>query len=173
MIRRTDRPRTVLPALVVAAVLGLTGCAGSAYDAETARALQDRVAAVSTAAAAEDWPTTETELMELETEAQTALARGEITQARADAIMASVVLVRADVAAALEAERVAAEQVAAEQAEAERVAAEEAARAAAEEAARAAEQEAAAQRAAEEAARDEERGNGNGNGKGKKDDDDD
>ncbi|WP_168915534.1 hypothetical protein [Microcella flavibacter] len=166
MIRRTDRPRTVLPALVMAAVLGLTGCAGSAYDAETARALQERVAAVSTAAASEDWPTTETELMELETETQTALARGEITQARADAIMASVALVRADVDAALEAERVAAEQ-----AEAERIAAEEAARAAAEEAARVAEQEAAAQRAAEEAARDEERGNGNG--KGKKNDEDD
>ncbi len=140
-------------ALVIAASLVLAGCAGSGYDAETALGLQERVAAVSTAAAGGDWSTTETELMELETAAQTALARGEITQARADAIAAAIALVRADVTAALDAERAAAEQAAAEEA-----AAAEAARVAAEQA------------AAEEAARDEERGNG---GKGKKDDEDD
>lgn len=166
MMRRPIPIRTALPAMVIATVLGLAGCAGSAYDAETARALQDRVAAVSTAAAGDDWAATETELMELETETQTALARGEITQARADAILAAVALVRTDVAAALEAERVAAEQ-----AEAERVAAEEAARVAAEQAA--AEQAAAERAAAEQAARDQQREDNGDKGKGKKDEDDD
>jgi hypothetical protein len=157
--RRTRAVRTrAAAALAIATSLVLAGCAGSGYDAETALGLQERVAAVSTAAAEADWSTTETELMELETAAQTALARGEITQARADAIAAAIALVRADVTAALDAERAAAEQAAAEQAAAEEAAAAEAARVAAEQA------------AAEEAARDEERGNG---GKGKKDDEDD
>jgi len=113
-------------ALVLALLLALTGCAPAAYDVETARDLQDRVAAVSTAAADSDWQATEMELLELEAAATTALARGEVTDARAEAILAAIGLIRADVTQAIEADKVAAEQerAAAEQAEADRLAAE-------------------------------------------------
>ncbi|GAA1689331.1 hypothetical protein GCM10009792_06860 [Microcella alkalica] len=108
-----------------ALVVGLlAGCVpGSSYDADTAAQLQQHVLAVSDASAAGDWATTRTRLLELEASASTALARGEITQQRFDAIMSALALVRADVDAAI---------AAAEQAAAEQAAAEEAARRAAE-----------------------------------------
>ncbi|KQV24770.1 hypothetical protein [Yonghaparkia sp. Root332] len=124
----------------------LAGCARApAYDPATAERLQQHVLAVSDASAAGDWATTTTRLLELEASASTALARGEITQERFDAIMSALALVRADIDAAVaEAER-AAEQAAAEQAAAE-------------------------QAAAEEAARQAEENSGNGDKRGKKDD---
>lgn len=98
----------------------LAGCAGgSSYDSETAARLQEQVLVVSTTSAEGDWAGASTALLELEASAATALARGEITQERFDAIMAALALVRADIEAAV------AEQAAAE--EAERKAAEEAA----------------------------------------------
>lgn len=103
----------------------LAGCAGApAYDPATAERLQQHVLAVSDSSAAGDWATTQTRLLELEASASTALARGEITQERFDAIMSALALVQADVDAAV----AAAEQAAAEQAAAEQAAAEEAAR---------------------------------------------
>ena len=127
-----------------ALVVGLlAGCAPSpSYDPATAERLQQHVLGVSDASAAGDWATTQTRLLELEASASTALARGEITQERFDAIMSALVLVQADIDAAIaEAERAAAEQAAAEEAAAEE-----------------------AERQAEE--------NGRGNGKKDKDDDD-
>lgn len=122
------RRRTTSIAIVAAAGLLLAGCAGApAYEPETAERLQQHVLAVSTSSAEGDWAGASTRLMELEASAATALARGEITRERYDAIMSALALVRADVDAAIaEAERAAAE--AAAQAEAERQAAEEAAR---------------------------------------------
>ena len=122
-------------AAIVAAIAGslLAGCAGApAYEPETAELLQQHVLAVSTSTAEGDWPGASTRLMELEASAATALARGEITQERYDAIMSALALVRADVDAAIAAEEAAAAEAAA-QAEAERQAAEEAARQAEEE----------------------------------------
>lgn len=117
----------------------LAGCAPTpAYDPVTAERLQQHVLAVSDSSAAGDWSTTQTRLLELEASASTALARGEITQERFDAIMSAIALVQADVDAAVAAaeqaaaEQAAAEQAAAEQAAAEQAAAEEAARQAAE-----------------------------------------
>lgn len=109
-----------------AILLGLlAGCAPTtAYDPATAERLQQHVLAVSDASAAGDWATTQTRLLELEASASTALARGEITQERFDAIMAALALVQADIDAAV----AAAEQAAAEKAAAEQAAAEEAAR---------------------------------------------
>lgn len=108
----------------------LAGCAPTtAYDPATAERLQQHVLAVSDSSAAGDWATTQTRLLELEASASTALARGEITQERFDAIMSALALVQADVDAAVAAaEQAAAEQAAAEQAAAEQAAAEEAAR---------------------------------------------
>ena len=124
--RRRELGAGAALSLVLALLLALTGCAPAAYDAETARDLQDRVAAVSIAAADSDWQATELELLELEAAATTALARGEVTDARAEAILAAIGLIRADVTQAIAAEEVAAEQerAAAEQAEADRLAAE-------------------------------------------------
>lgn len=103
---------------VVLSIGLVTGCVGSStYDTETAGRLQQQVLAVSTASAEGDWAAASTALMELEASAATALARGEITQARFDAIMAAVSLVRADIDAAIAA--AAAEEAAREAAEEE------------------------------------------------------
>lgn len=150
MTRTLRRAATVM---VVATAL-LAGCAQApAYEPETAERLQAHVLAVSTTTAEGDWAGASTRLLELEASASTALARGEITQERYDAIMSALQLVRADVEAA----------IAAAEAEAARVAAEaEAARIAAEEAAR----------AAEEAQRNDDKGNGDDKKKDEKKDDD-
>jgi outer membrane receptor protein involved in Fe transport len=155
--------RSIASGAVVLALLA--GCSTPpSYDPEAAERLQQHVLAVSTSAAAGDWGGAQTRLAELEASATTALARGTITQARFDAIVSALALVRAD----LEAEIAAAEQREAE------LAAEELARqqAIAEEEARQ-----AAARLAEETFRDGSSssgssGNSGGNkGKGNKKDD--
>jgi hypothetical protein len=146
-----DRLRRTLIVAAAAAAL-LSGCAQApAYEPETAERLQGQVLAVSTSTAEGDWAGASTRLMELEASASTALARGEITQERYDAIMAALQLVRADVDTALAA------------AEAERLRLEE-------EAARQAEE---AARQAEEAARQAEESRGNGDDKKKDEEKDD
>jgi hypothetical protein len=141
------------------AIALLAGCAPSpSYDAAAAELLQQQVLAVSTSSAEQDWEAARTRLLELEASANVALARGEISQQRFDAIIAALALVRADLDAAI----AAAEKAAAEAAAAE---------AAAEEAARqqAAAKEAARQQAARDAAGedddDDDSGGGNGNSK--------
>lgn len=133
--------RTPRVAVAAALVMGLlAGCAGQpAYNPETAERLQERVLAVSASTAESDWATASTRLLELEASASEALARGEITQERFEAIMSAVSLVRTDVDAAIAAAEAAAAAEAQRQAEADRAAAAEAARQA-EEAARAAEE---------------------------------
>ncbi|RZS59135.1 hypothetical protein EV141_0352 [Microcella putealis] len=150
------RRRTVIGAVVAAALL-LGGCANApAYDPDTAEQLQQQVLDVTTASAEGAYDVARTGLLELEADARDAHARGLITAERLDSILAAIVLVTASLDA---------EIAAVEQAEAERLAAEEAARAA-EEAARAAEE---ARQAAEqqEAAEREQRGNDNRGGEGR------
>jgi hypothetical protein len=135
----------------------LAGCsAPAAYDADTADRLQQHVLAVSTSAAAGDWSAAQTRVAELEATAATALARGTITQARFDAIVSALALVRVDLEAAI---------AAADQQQADQLAAEEAARqqAIAEEAARQ-----AAARLAEETYRENSGGSGSDDDKGNK-----
>ncbi len=142
------RRRTVIGAVVAAALL-LGGCANApAYDPDTAEQLQQQVLDVTTASAEGAYDVARTGLLELEADARDAHARGLITAERLDSILAAIVLVTASLDA---------EIAAAEQAEAERLAAEEAARAA-EEARQAAEQEAAER---------EQRGNDNRGGEGR------
>lgn len=100
------RPRRSLVGVVLGAAVTaalLAGCApsSSAYDDGAAEQLQQHVLAVSSASAEADWATAATRSMELEAAATTALARGEITQERFDAIMAALALVRADIEAAV------------------------------------------------------------------------
>lgn len=142
-----DRMSGILIATAATVAL-LTGCAPqAAYEPETAERLQSQVLAVSTSTAEGDWAGASTRLMELEASTAEALARGEITQARHDAILAALQLVRSDVEAAI----AQAEADAAAAAEAKAAADAEAARLAQEaEAARLA-QEAEAARQAEEA----------------------
>lgn len=131
---------TVRRAVIVAAASTalLAGCAQAPpYEAATAERLQAQVLAVSTTTAEGDWAAASTRLLELEASVAEALARGEITQERYDAIMSALRLVQADVDAAIAAAEAAAAKAAAE-AEAARLA-EEAARQA-EEAARQAEE---------------------------------
>ncbi|MDO8337375.1 MAG: mucin-associated surface protein [Microcella sp.] len=137
----------------------LAGCAPTpSYDPTTAERLQQHVLAVSDSSAVGDWATTRTRLLELEASASTALARGEITQERFDAIMSALALVQADVDAAIAAaEQAAAEQAAAEQAAAEQAAAEQA----------------AAEEAARQAEEKDDKGKPDDKGKDKDDDDDD
>ncbi len=116
--------RRALIGVAIAAAL-LAGCAQApAYESETAERLQSHVLAVSTSTAEGDWAGASTRLMELEATATTALARGEITQERYDAIMAALQLVRTDVDAAIlaieaeaERQRLADEEAARQQAE--------------------------------------------------------
>jgi hypothetical protein len=160
------RARTTLTAALLTGMLA--GCAPApSYDAATAELLQQQVLAVSTSSAEHDWEAARTRLLELEASATMALARGEISQQRFDAIMAALALVRADLDAAIDA--------------AEKAAAEAAAQAAAEEAARqqaAAEEAARAQAERDAAARsnddddDDDSGGGSGNSKKNRDKDD-
>lgn len=132
MITRTSRAAIV----VAAAIAILAGCAQApAYDPTTAERLQSQVLAVSTSTSQGDWAGASTRLMELEASAAEALARGDITQERFDAIIAALQLVRGDVDAAIaqleeeaRAAQAAADAKAAADAEAARIAAEEAAR---------------------------------------------
>lgn len=157
-----DRMSRALIAVAATAAL-LAGCASPpAYEPATAERLQAQVLAVSTSTAEGDWAGASTRLMELEAIAATALARGEITQERHDAIVAALQLVRSDVEAAIAqaeeeaaAARAAAEAKAAADAEAARIA-----------------QEAEAARQAEEARGEEDdKGKGKGDEKNKDEDD--
>lgn len=173
---RRIRPGTMRASGVLAATLLLAGCATPApYSSATAQDLQQRVLAVSEAAAATDYPGTRMRSDELRVAADDALARGDISAERHSAIMSALDLVQADVDAVLAEEarvedearaaeearladeaqaaedaRLADEAEAAEERAAEEKAAEEEAAGEAEEAARLAEEEAEADRLAEE-----------------------
>jgi hypothetical protein len=90
-----------LSAIVLVAVLALTGCAGeSDYPPETASTLQSQVLLVSQSAQAGDPATAVRQLDELVVLVRDALAKGTITQARHDSILAAIELVRLDLEAA-------------------------------------------------------------------------
>lgn len=95
----------LLSALIgVALALTLAGCAGTATDYSTpvASALQQQVLAATNAAAEGDYESALTRLDELEASVADALARGSISQARGDSILAAIALVRADLEALLD-----------------------------------------------------------------------
>lgn len=100
--------RTVVAAtaLCLAATLGLTGCATeSDYTLATAERLQERVLGATTAAASADYATVLSALDALEVDLGDALARGQVTQARHDAIAAAIAHVRKDVEATIAAKQ--------------------------------------------------------------------
>ena len=141
---------TIRTSVVLCATLLLAGCASPApYSSETAQDLQQRVLAVSEAAAETDYPGIQVRSDELRVAADDSLARGDISEDRHSAIMAALDLVQADVDAALAEEARLSEEAKAE--EDARLADE--ARAAEEKAAadKAAEEQAAAEESAEEA----------------------
>lgn len=163
------RPAVIAGAAALA--LTLSGCAEeppSPYASATASDLQQSVLHVTEAAGDGDYAAARTRLDELEVATKVAHARGEITAARQDSILAAIALVRADLESLIaKAEAAAAEKKAEEEAARKAAEAE-----AAEEARLAAEAEAQAEaerRAAEEAAQREAGGNegDGGNGKGK------
>jgi len=165
--------RACAAATALAVAAGLTACAsGPSDDPAVVGDLRERVAAVSEAAAAEDWQAAAAGLDEVMARADAAAVSGTLTDTRRDSIVAAAAIVAADVDAHLataEAERVAAETAAAEKLAAEQAAAVQAA----EERAAAAEAEriAAEQKAAEEKADNSGPGNsdkGKENGKGPK-----
>ena len=182
----------LIVAAATCAALTLSGCAAqpepSPYATAAAADLQQTVLHVTEAAGDGEYAAASTRLDELEVAAKVAHARGELTAARRDSILAAIALVRADL------ERLIAEaeaKAAAEQKKAEEEAREAAEAKAAEEARQAAEAEAEAEReAAEQAAQQEaagdsgdtgdtddsddgngkasdDKGSGNGKGKGK------
>ncbi|MET3769957.1 hypothetical protein ABIB15_002661 [Marisediminicola sp. UYEF4] len=158
MIRAaTARTATALTATMLAVTLLLGGCASpAAYSEETAQDLQQRVLAVTDAAAAADYAAAQVRIDELRAAANDALAKGDLSEERHAAIVSALDLVESDISTALAAEAAAAEE-AARLAEEQRLAEE--AAAAAEEAARLAEEKA------------KEQDNGDKPGKGSKDDD--
>ncbi|MCW4386697.1 hypothetical protein OH146_13025 [Salinibacterium sp. SYSU T00001] len=90
---------------VLALTIGLAGCAPTSdYDPGAAERLQERVLAVTTAAASADDTGLLSSLDRLEVELHDARARGQITQTRFDAVMAAIALVRAEAEAATAAE---------------------------------------------------------------------
>jgi len=148
---------TIRTSVVLCATLLLAGCASPApYSSETAQDLQQRVLAVSEAAAETDYPGIQVRSDELRVAADDSLARGDISEDRHSAIMAALDLVQADVDAALAEEARLSEEAKAEEDArlADEAKAEEDARLADE--ARAAEEKAAADKAAEEQAAAEE-----------------
>ncbi len=140
MIRAaTARTATVLTATVLAVTLLLGGCASpAAYSEETAQDLQQRVLAVTEAAATADYSAAQVRIDELRAAANDALAKGDLSEVRHSAIVSALDLVESDISTALAAEAAAAEE-AARLAEEQRLAEE---AAAAEEAARLAEEKA-------------------------------
>lgn len=97
--------RRLLTALLGAALaLALAGCATATtdYPAPVASALQQQVLDTTTAAADGDYESALTGLEELEVAVADALARGSISQPRADSILAAIALVRADLDALLD-----------------------------------------------------------------------
>jgi membrane protein involved in colicin uptake len=174
-----------LAAAVTAVALLLSGCAAqdqpSPYATATAADLQQTVLTVTEAAGDGDFPAARTRLEELEVATKVAHARGELSEARHDSILAAIALVRSDLEALIAEEKAkaeAAKQQAEEQArkeaeeqarkEAEARAAEEARQAAAAEAERQAAEQAAQQEAAQNDGDDDGDGDdGKGKGKGK------
>lgn len=96
--------------VLVAAVLALGACSSQApdrrYDPEAAEQLQSLVHSATSAAHEGDFAEAAAQLDELEAAATAALSRHEITDARFEAIMIAIALVRSD----LELELAAAEQ---------------------------------------------------------------
>ena len=176
----------LIVAAATCAALTLSGCAAqpepSPYATAAAADLQQTVLHVTEAAGDGEYAAASTRLDELEVAAKVAHARGELTEARRDSILAAIALVRADlerlIAAAeakADAEQRKAEEEAREVAEAK--AADEARQAAEAEAERAAAEQAAQQEAAGDTddsdasddgnGKGSDKGNGNGKGKGK------
>jgi membrane protein involved in colicin uptake len=169
-------------AIVLTAALMLSGCAAqnepSPYATTAAANLQQTVLHVTEAARDGEYPAARTRLDELEVATKVAHARGELSQARHDSILAAIALVRADLE-----QLIAVAEAAAGKKKAEEEAREAEEEAAAQEAQKAAEAQAAAERQAEEEAAPSEadevsgdsggkgekgnKGNGNGNGKNK------
>jgi L-fucose mutarotase/ribose pyranase (RbsD/FucU family) len=88
-------------AVVLAVGLALTGCAQSGSDADfAAEELQRQVLDVTTASAEQNYSEALVRLAELEASVKDDLARGEISQARYESVMAAIELVRADLEAA-------------------------------------------------------------------------
>jgi hypothetical protein len=172
-----------LVAAVTAVTLALSGCAAqnepAPYATSTAADLQQSVLHVTRAAGDGEYAAARTRLEELEVATKVAHARGELTEARHDSILAAIALVRADLEALIaEAEakaKAAAEKKRAEEEAARKAAEEEARKAAEAKAAEEARKAAADREAAERAAReqddeddeDDDRGEGKEKNKGK------
>ena len=114
MIRAmASRTTAVLTATMLAGTLLLSGCASpTVYSEETAQDLQQRVLAVTDAAAGADYPAAKVRIDELRAAANDALARGDISDERHAAIVSALDLVKSDVDAALAAEAAAAAEAA-------------------------------------------------------------
>lgn len=87
-------------AVILALAIGLTGCSGTessrTYSPTAANELQSVVLEISVAASDEDFAAAAGSLDELEATAVAAFSRGEISNARYDAIMVAIRLVRSD-----------------------------------------------------------------------------
>jgi hypothetical protein len=113
-MKRTVVLRSALTAGVVACALVLTGCAASGspgatptasrYSSTVASELQSGVLSVTSSAAGGDPSGALNRLDELTATLADARARGTVTAARFDSIMASIALVRADLEAAVAAQ---------------------------------------------------------------------
>lgn len=99
-------PRTTFVALALATALTLAGCSPSPSTPDTAVSaqLEQTVLVITVAVAESNWATADSSLDELEAQVDAALAGGELTEERAAEIRAAIELVRADVAAGLQAQ---------------------------------------------------------------------
>ena len=98
-----------IAAVVLTAMLALSGCAPQ-YDDATKEDLRAQVVAVSTASAAGDWPTAIAGLDQLATEVSKARRDGRLDDTRFTAIVAAMDLVRQDLEGAVAAAETEAEQ---------------------------------------------------------------
>lgn len=108
--------RALIASLVVGLALGATGCAASApqstFASTAAEELQSTVLSLTEAAGAGDFAAAAGRLDELEASTIAAYSRGEMSDARFDAIMVAISLVRDDLQAAIAAAQEAAQPVA-------------------------------------------------------------
>ena len=92
-------------AVLLALAIGLAGCSATessrTYTPTAANELQSVVLEISEAASADDYAAAAGSLDELEAAAVAAFARGEISNARYDAIMVAIRLVRSDLETAI------------------------------------------------------------------------
>lgn len=87
-------------AVVACLVLVLTGCSRGTDEAtQTAESLQSRVLGIATLASSRDYAAALSQLTQLGHADDAALSAGRITRARHDAILATIVHVRADLMA--------------------------------------------------------------------------